>query len=83
MHDPRIDELSKQLVGYSTEVKKGDRVLIDLFDVPDEVGISLIREVRSAGAIPFANIHRAKVTREMYRDADEAQFDSIADCGIH
>ena len=83
MHDPRIDDLSKQLVGYSTGVKKGERVLIDLFDVPDEVGISLIREVRSAGATPFANVHRSRVIRELYREADEAQFDAIADCGIH
>ena len=45
MHDPRIDALSRQLVRYSTKVKKGDFVWIDLFDVPAAVGQSLIREV--------------------------------------
>jgi beta-glucosidase-like glycosyl hydrolase len=54
MHDPRIDALSRQLVRYSTKVKKGDFVWIDLFDdcfdVPSAVGQSLIREVVAAAA---------------------------------
>ena len=52
MHDPRIDELARQLVRYSTATKKGEKVLIELFDVPEEVGIALIREVRAAKATP-------------------------------
>ncbi len=46
MHDPRVDELAKQLVGYSVALKKGEKVLIDLFDVPDSIGLALIRQAR-------------------------------------
>ena len=50
MTDPRYKKLAKLLVNYSTELKKGDRVLLDMIDVPDEFTIELIRAVRAAGA---------------------------------
>jgi aminopeptidase len=34
MFDPRFNDLAEVLVGYSTKLKKGERVLIDAFDVP-------------------------------------------------
>ncbi|MDF1751970.1 MAG: aminopeptidase [Verrucomicrobiales bacterium] len=83
MHDPRIDQLSKQLVGYSTAVKEGEGVLIELFDVPPEIGISLIREVRAAGGIPYINIHSLKLSREMQMGATAKQFETITDVGMY
>jgi aminopeptidase len=78
MHDPRIDQLARQLIRYSTATKKGEKVLLDLFDVPEEVGIALIREVRAVGAIPFVNVHQAKLSREMARGATEDQYETVA-----
>jgi aminopeptidase len=78
MHDPRIDALSRQLVRYSTKVKKGDFVWIDLFDVPNTVGQSLIREVVAAGGTPMVRINDAVITREQMIHADEKQYDLIA-----
>ena len=49
MHDARIDALARQLVRYSTALKKGEKVLIDLHDVPDSIGLALIREARAKG----------------------------------
>ena len=46
MTDPRYTRLAKLLVGYSTRVKKGDRALLDMIDVPDEFSVELIRAVR-------------------------------------
>lgn len=83
MHDPRIDELARQLVRYSTAAKKGEKVLIDLFDVPEEVGIALIREVRAVKAIPFVNIHNAKISRELAMGATEDQYAVIAGTAMH
>jgi len=40
-------------VGYSTRIEKGDRVLLDMMDVPDEFTIELIRTARAAGATPL------------------------------
>ncbi len=83
MHDPRIDQLARQLVRYSTATKKGENVLIDLFDVPEEVGIALIREVRAVKATPYLNIHNAKISREMAMGATEEQYTAIAKTAMH
>ncbi|MFT5465528.1 MAG: aminopeptidase [Verrucomicrobiales bacterium] len=77
MYDSRIDDLAKQLVRYSTSTKRGDKVLIDVFDVPEAIAIALIREVREVGATPFVNIHRAKITRELGINATEDQYNTI------
>jgi aminopeptidase len=78
MHDPRIDALAKQLVGYSTALKKGEKVLIDLYDVPDSIGIALIREARRKKAIPFVRVQQAPINREMLSGATEEQYKLIS-----
>ncbi len=83
MQDPRVTELAKQLVNYSVSAKTGDRVLVELFDVPDQVGIALIREIREAGALPFVNVHQASLSRELAVEATEAQYDLIAKSAMH
>lgn len=74
MHDPRIDSLAKQLVGYSIDLKKGEKVLLDLYDVPDSIGIALIREVRRKNAIPLVRIHQSRISRELLMGATEDQY---------
>ncbi|MEM7013033.1 MAG: aminopeptidase [Verrucomicrobiota bacterium] len=77
MYDSRIDDLAKQLVRYSTSTKKGDKVLIEAFDVPESIAIALIRQVRAVGAIPFVNVHNAKISRELGIKAAEDQYTII------
>ncbi|MCX6868516.1 MAG: aminopeptidase [Verrucomicrobia bacterium] len=78
MHDARIDALARQLVRYSTSLKKGEKVLLDLYDAPEAIGLALIREVRAKGALPFLRIHQAGLTREMLRGADAEQYTILA-----
>ena len=51
MTDPRYGKLAKLLVEYSTALKKGDHILLDMIDVPDEFTIELIRAARKAGKL--------------------------------
>jgi aminopeptidase len=74
MTDPRFDQLARVLVRHSTKLQKGEAVLIELFDVPDEMGIALIRATRQAGGIPFLQIHRARVSRELALQMEESQL---------
>jgi aminopeptidase len=67
MTDPRFRKLAKLLAGYSMELKKGDRALLDLIDVPDEFSVELIRAVRAAGAIPLVEVRHTRVSRELLR----------------
>jgi len=48
--DPRFTQLADGLTGFSTSLKKGERVLIDAFDVPDAMVVALIRAARKRGA---------------------------------
>ncbi len=72
--DPRYNELAAGLTGFSTSLKKGERVLIDAFDVPDAMVIALVRAARARGAHPYVQLHRARVTRELMLGAEEAQY---------
>ena len=78
MHDPRIDALASQLIGYSIDLKKGEKVLLDLYDVPESIGIALIREVRRKKAVPVVRIHQARISREMVKGAADLQYEIIA-----
>ncbi len=77
--DPRITLLAQGLTGFSTDLQKGERVLIDAFDVPDSIVIALMRETRRRGAHPYVQLHRARITRELSLGAEEAQFAPHAD----
>lgn len=78
MHDPRVDQLARQLVRYSTSLKKGEKLLIDLYDAPEAIGLALIREARTKGAVPILRINQSRLTREMLKGATDDQYSVIA-----
>jgi len=65
MTDPRITKLAKLLVGYSTALKRNDRVLLDMIDVPDAIVVELMRAARAVGALPIVEVRHTRITREM------------------
>ena len=74
MYDSRLDQLARVLIRHSTQLRKAEYVLIELFDAPNEMGIALIRASRDAGAVPFLQIHHAQISRELALGADESQL---------
>jgi aminopeptidase len=78
MHDLRFDKLAKLLVEYSTRLKRNETVLVEAFDVPDEMPIALIRAIGKAGAIPFVQIQRARVSRALTLGASDRQLKLMA-----
>jgi len=83
MHDSRIDNLARQLVRHSTHLKKGECVLLDLYDAPEAIGIALIREARARDAVPVVRIHQSRVAREMAIHATEEQYDLMTKHLLH
>ena len=83
MTDPRYTKLAKLLVNYSTALKKGDRILLDLIDVPDEFSVELIRAARAAGAIPIVEVRHPRVNRELLRGTDEVHAGIVRDLELH
>ncbi|HEY5550934.1 MAG TPA: aminopeptidase [Opitutaceae bacterium] len=78
MKDTRYDQLAGVLTGFSTQLKRGERVLIDAFDVPDDIVIALIRAARVRGALPYVQVNRATISREMLRGATKDQVATAA-----
>ena len=78
MQDARFDKLASLLVDYSTALKRNEKVLIEAFDAPDEMIIALIRAARKAKAMPFVQLQRARVTRELALEIDGRALDLTA-----
>ena len=78
MQDARLDKLASLLVDYSTALKRNEKVLIEAFDAPEEMTIALIRAARKAKAIPFVQLQRARVTRELALEIDGRALDLTA-----
>jgi aminopeptidase len=79
MLDPRFDALADVLIGFSTNLQKGERVLIDAFDIPHEMVVALIRNIRARGAFPFVNLQSNLIARELLREAEAAQYETLAE----
>ncbi len=79
MTDPRYKKLASLLVNYSTKLQKGDRVLLDMVDVPDEFVVELMRASRDAGATPLVEMRHTRVTREILRGSNEEHATLIRD----
>lgn len=79
MTDPRYSQLAHLLVRYSTALKKGDRVLLDMIDVPDEFTVELVRAAREAGATPFVETRHTRVARELLLGMTESQATDLRD----
>ncbi|PKK85481.1 MAG: aminopeptidase [Thermoplasmata archaeon HGW-Thermoplasmata-1] len=77
MKDPRIEQFAKGLIEYSTELKAGEKVLIEAFDVPHDLVNTLIKKATEAGAIPFITVKNNLMLHELYKNATEEQMKLI------
>jgi len=79
MMDPRYEKLADVLIGYSTALKKGEKVLIEAIDIPPEMTIALVRRAVAAGGVPLVTLKSNIVNRELYRNATDELMMAIGD----
>ncbi len=79
MTDPRYKKLAELLTTYSTGLKKGDRILLEMIDAPDEIAIELMRAARRRGAIPLLEVRHTRLNREMTLGTTEAHARLVRD----
>jgi aminopeptidase len=79
MMDLRYERLADVLIGYSTELKKGEKILIETFDIPEEMVVALIRRVAQAGGIPIVDTKHNLILRDLYSTSTEEQMKLIGD----
>jgi aminopeptidase len=79
MTDPRYTRLAELLVRYSMELQKGEKVLLDMIDVPDQFTVEMIRAVRGVGAIPLVETRHTRVAREILMATDPEHAELVRD----
>src|SRR5216110_3435152 len=77
MKDPRYTQLAKLLVSHSCQVKPGDKVLIETFDIPAEFTVELIQAVADAKGRPLVSTYQQSVLRALYQNASEDQMKTL------
>ena len=79
MIDPRMTKLADVLINYSTEVKAGDKILIEAIDVPLEMTCELVRIAREAGGEPFVTLKSNTINRALMMHGSDVQMNLMAD----
>ena len=79
MNDPRYEKLAGILVEHSTQVQKEDNVLIEAIDIPDEMIIALIREVRNHDGNPVVTLKHNRIQRELIKEDTGGSITLAAD----
>jgi aminopeptidase len=74
MLDPRMTRLAELLVNYSTEVKPGENVMIDVTEIDMAMVKELIKAVHKRGANPFVTLRNSEVQRQLLLNATEEQL---------
>lgn len=77
--DIRYTQLASLLTDYSLNLKKGEKVLVELTDIPEEFGIAVLRAVRKRGAVPIVELKNSRVTREVVAGTDEKHATFVRD----
>ena len=80
MHDPRLDALAQLLVTHSTRLQPGEKILIETFDIPEDMVIALIRAARQAGAVPLVSYKRNRIQRELIQAGQEQAMQLVGEC---
>lgn len=82
MNDSRFKKLADLLINYSCSLQKGENILLDLIDVPDEMGVALMRSARAAGANPVVEARHSRYIREIQRGTTECHAKLVRDIDL-
>ncbi|MDD4797938.1 MAG: aminopeptidase [Clostridia bacterium] len=64
MTNSNIKELANQLIYYSCDLKRGEKILINVIGEAEELAGELVKTAYQAGAIPFLHIENTKIERQ-------------------
>ena len=79
MHDPRIEKLAELLLDHSCNLQKGEKILIEAFDLPEaNLVTALVNGATERGGVPLVTWKSNEVLRSLYRNATEASMQLAA-----
>ncbi len=83
MINPNYEKLAEVLIRYSTNLKKGEKVLIEATDAPVEMVQAIVKEVKKVKGIPLLETKTMRLQRELFMGATEEHMKLAADCEIY
>lgn len=76
MNDPRITRLAETLLDHSCRVAKGEKVLIEAFDLADpSLVCRLVELAAERGVIPIVDTKQNAVLRSLYKSGTESSLE--------
>jgi aminopeptidase len=78
VRDPRVAALARVLVGYSTEIKRGELCLIEGETEAEPLIQALYEEVLEAGGHPIVNLTMQGQAAAYFKHADEEQLEWVS-----
>jgi len=78
MRDPRVDAIARILVGYSTEIKRGEVCLIEGETVAEPLLRAVYEEVLRTGGHPIVNLALEGQAATYFKHASDEQLDWIS-----
>ncbi|WP_289140099.1 aminopeptidase [uncultured Brevibacillus sp.] len=79
MVDPRLTKLTDVLVNYSTNVQKGENILIEAIGIDTPLVKELVKAVQQAGGHPYVNLRDHSVIRQLLLEGTEDQLRTWAE----
>jgi aminopeptidase len=76
--DPRVRKLARNLIGHSTALQPGEKILIDVYGLELPMVKALIEETYAVGGVPFVSLKDDRVRRSLMMGATEAQWTLMA-----
>jgi aminopeptidase len=78
MMDPRITKLAENIINYSVNLKKGEKILIE--NIGNELPLTkeLIKEAYKAGGVPFLTIKNNQLLKTLLINSSEEQIKATA-----
>ncbi len=78
LSDNRLKKLAENLVSYSCELKKGEKVWIDAVGIDSVFPSLLVKEIYRAGGMPFVVVHDNRIKREILSCASDEMLEFMA-----
>ncbi len=74
MRDQRILDLAKNLIGHSTELKEGEKILIEVIGAGEPLGLALIEAAYQVKAVPFLHLKNPELEAALLQQAPDQHF---------
>ena len=75
----QFEKLADLLINHSCSLGKDEKVLIEAFDIPQEMVIATIRAARKVGGIPFVTWKNNLILKELILDTTQEHMGLMGD----